>query len=305
MIASTTAGMVSSIGPTNDTIAVRQPCAAPPDVAANGLPPVRGAVPGSTAPTPTARPRLAKNDTTTTVSHDTGFEMTPSTTLTTKVSTTTGPNTTVEAIARPSRSSHPRTPTATCSHQAGPSKARSFIRVSPANTARVTRPTPASPGVPVNTACTTKKTGSTKVRRAMPTSRLSRYQARTRRAAIEAVGDVPSSTGSRRPRPIRCPPELVSGEVSVRASSRTQTAYSRATNETARTRCTTNDAHLPVATSKGSDHAHPKGVHDATRADWVASKLFRSAPRDPVVSSVFIMSGMSVTTATTAAPSTR
>ena len=80
--ATTTAGRVSSIGPTNDTMAVRQPWAAPPDVAANGLPPVRGAVPGSTAPTPTARPRLAKNDTTTTVSHDTGLEMTPSATLT-------------------------------------------------------------------------------------------------------------------------------------------------------------------------------------------------------------------------------
>src|SRR6187399_2130878 len=183
----TTAGRVSRIGPTNDTMAVRQPWAAPPDVAANGFPPVRGAVPGSTAPTPTARPRLAKNDTTTTVSHDTGFEMTPSARLTTNVRTTTGPNTTVEAIARPSRSSQPRTPTATCSHQAGPSKARSFIRVSPANTARVTMPI--SPGVSVNTAWSTKKIGSTAVRSAMLTSLLSRYQARTRRAAIDAVGE--------------------------------------------------------------------------------------------------------------------
>ena len=44
--AATTTGRLSSIGPTNDTRAVRQPCAAPPEVAANGLPPVRGAVPG-------------------------------------------------------------------------------------------------------------------------------------------------------------------------------------------------------------------------------------------------------------------
>ena len=166
-------------------------------------------------------------------------------------------------------------------------------------------PMPASPAVPVNTACTTKKTGSTAVRRAMPTSRLSRYQARTRRAAIAAVGEVPSSAGSRRPRPIRCPPELVSGEVSVRRSNRTQTAWSTATRPTASARCTTAANHRPVATSNGRAHAQPKGVHDAMTAEGAASKADRSVASESVVNRVLSTSGMSVTTETTTAPSTR
>ena len=77
------------------------------------------------------------------------------------------------------------------------------MRVSPAKTASVTMPTPARPGVPVTTACAMKNTGSTAVRRAMPTSRLSRYHARTRRAATVAVGEVPSRAGRKRPAPMR------------------------------------------------------------------------------------------------------
>ncbi len=110
------------------------------------------------------------------------------------------------------------------------------MRVSPANTASVTTPTPASPGIPVRTAWATKKTGSTAVRRAMPTSRLSRYQARIRRAATVAVGEVPRTAGRKRPWPIRWPPAAVRGEVSVRSSWRTQTTQSATMSSSARVR---------------------------------------------------------------------
>ena len=164
---------------------------------------------------------------------------------------------------------------------------------------------PASPGVSVKSACTTKNTGSTPVRRAMPTSRLSRYQARTRRAAIVAVGEVPSTVGRNRPRPIRWPPELVSGEVRVRASSRTHTTQSPAMKATASTRCAPAAHQRPVATSNGSAQAHPNGVHDASTAERVASKALMSVTIELVVSSRFIPSGTSVKADTTSAPSTR
>ena len=124
----------------------------------------------------------------------------------------------------------------------------------------------------MRTAWATKNTGSTAVRRAMPTSRLSRYQARIRRAATVAVGEVPRTAGRRRPRPIRWPPELVSGEVSVRSSWRTQTTQSAAMSSSASARCTAALPHRPVATSNGSAQAQPTGVHEATVADRVASK---------------------------------
>ena len=139
----------------------------------------------------------------------------------------------------------------------------------------------------------------------MPTSRLSRYHARTRRAAMVAVGEVPSTAGSSRARPIRWPPELVGGAVRVPSSWRTQTAWSARTNPTASTRCTAALAHRPVATSNGRPHAHPNGVHDATVAERVASKVDRSAAREPVVSRRFSPSGTRVTSATTNAPATR
>ena len=147
---------------------------------------------------------------------------------------------------------------------------------------------PASPGVSVKRACTTKNTGSTPVRRAMPTSRLSRYQARTRRAAMVAVGEVPSTVGRNRPRPIRWPPELVSGEVRVRASSRTHTTHSPAMKATASTRCATAAHQRPVATSNGSAQAHPNGVHEASTAERVASKALMSVTIELVVSSRFM-----------------
>ncbi len=60
-----------------------------------------------------------------------------------------------------------------------------------------------------------------------------------------------------------------------------------------------------MATSNGSAHAQPNGVHEATTAERVASNEPRSVPSEPVVSTAFMASGMSVTTETTTAPSTR
>ena len=161
-------------------------------------------------------------------------------------------------------------------------------------------PTPASPGVSVNSACTTKKTGSTAVRRAMPTSRLSRYQARTRRAAIEAVGEVPSSTGRNRPRADPLPARA--GERrGERAGQQPHPHGVQHGDERDREREVRAERPPSARWRRRTAAPRPSRTGSTTRRRRSASRRTSSGRcrASPVVSSRFIASGMSVTTETT------